>query len=299
MSTPEAGNPPDRPLLAILMVLGSMLVFVSTDGVAKHLSQTLAAQQIVCVRYITITVLMLPLVLRPGRGLLRTARPMLHVARGLLLLASSILFVLALRGLPLELCTAIGFVAPLYVTALSIPLLGEQVGARRWAAVVVGFVGVLIILRPGGGLFEWAMLLPLASALCWAVGLIITRVMRGSEHALTVLFYSSAIGAVASIPLAVPVWRDTDVTGWSLLIALGAFNAVGQYLVIRAFMLASASMLAPFSYFSIVWAVAIGAVFFGSLPDKATVVGTAALIAAGVYVWHRERVRAGVVEASS
>ena len=274
------------------MVLGAMLIFVSTDAIAKHLTQTLSTQQIVCIRYLSITLVLCPILLRQTSGALRTSKPILHMVRGLLLMLSSLLFVFSLEDLPLELPAAIGFAAPLYVTALSIPLLGEQVGVRRWAAVGVGFVGVLVILRPGGSGFQWAMLLPLFSSLFWALGLIITRLMRGSERPLAILFYSSAVGGLASLPLALPLWRQPSEFEWLLLIGLGVFNASGQYLIIRAFMRASASLLAPFSYCSIVWAVLIGGVVFGTRPDQATVMGTLILIAAGLYVWHRERVRA-------
>lgn len=283
----------DRPLLAIAMVLGAMLVFVSTDAIAKHLSVTLSAQQIVWVRYTVITLLSASLIARSPGGL-RTNHYVLHILRGLSLLGASLLFVFALKDLPLELCTAIGFAAPLYVTALSIPLLREKVGVRRWAAVAIGFLGVMVIVRPGSASFNWAMVYPLASSLCWACGLIITRLMRGTERPMVVLFYSSVVGCVASAPMALPFWQPPNGFEWLLLISLGALNAIGQYLIIHAFMLASASMLAPFSYSSIVWATLIGAVFFGSLPDQPTVAGTALLIAAGLYVWHRERVRAGV-----
>lgn len=290
------GNSPianDRPIAAITMVLCTMLIFVSTDAIAKYLTQTLTTQQIVCVRYTSITVLLLPILLRQTSGALRTTKPTLHLIRGLLLMLSSLLFVFSLEDLPLELSTVIGFAAPLYVTALSIPLLGEQVGGRRWMAVVVGFVGVLIILRPGGSDFRWAMLLPLISSFCWALGLIITRMMRGSERPLAILFYSSLVGAVSSLPLALPLWHSPTGFEWLLLIALGVFNAAGQYLIIRAFLMASASLLAPFSYASLLWAVLIGAVVFGTRPDTETVTGTLVLVSAGLYVWHRERVRAG------
>jgi drug/metabolite transporter (DMT)-like permease len=294
MANTASSPPADRPIVAITMVLSAMLVFVTTDATAKFLAASMSAQQIVSVRYGTIVFVLLPILLRNRSGSFRTSRPFLHLTRGLLLLVSSILFVFALEDLPLELCTAIGFVAPLYVTALSIPFLGEHVGVRRWAAVIIGFAGVLIILQPGGSSFQWAMLLPLASALCWAFGLIITRLMRGTELAMTILFYSSVAGWIVSIPLALPLWQSPTGFEWTLLIGLGAFNAIGQYLIIRAFMLASASLLAPFSYCSIVWAVLLGFVIFGSVPNLTTIAGTAVLISAGLYVWHRERVRAQV-----
>lgn len=283
----------DRPFTAIVMVLGAMFVFVSTDGMAKYLTDTLSAQQIVWIRYTIILLLILPVVCRRISGL-RTQRPILHLFRGLALTGASIFFVFSLETLPLELATAIGFVAPLYVTVLSIVFLKEKVGIRRWAAVGFGFIGVLIIVRPGTTAFQSTMLFPLVSALCWASGLIITRFMKGSELPLVILFYSSLVGCVASAPLVFPVWIEPTNSQWILLISLGVLNAVGQYLIIRAFLLASASLLAPFSYFSIVWATLIGAVVFGTFPDIATVVGTSVLIGAGLYVWHRERVRAGV-----
>lgn len=267
-----------------------MFLFTTTDGAAKYLTVSLPPEQIIWMRYVVVSVILVPvLIYRRADGLMRTRRPALHVLRGLLLMISGLLFVAALGYLPLELATAIGFVSPLYVTALSIPLLGEHVGLRRWAAVGIGFLGVLLILRPGGAAFTPAMLLPLASSLCWAVGLIITRRMRGGEQALTVLAYSSFTGLIASAPLAWPGWQSPTPVEWALLAAVGVFNALAQYLIIRAFMLAPASLLAPFSYSTIVWATLIGAIVFGSFPDPLSLAGTAVLIGAGLYVWHRER----------
>lgn len=291
-ATASARQVTERPVLAVGLVLLAMLVFTSTDAIAKYLTVTMAPQQIIWVRYGVIVAILLPVLwYRRAEGVIYTRRPWLHLLRGLLVMASSVLFIFALQRLPLELCTAIGFVSPLYVTALSIPLLGETVGARRWAAVGVGLLGVLVILRPGGAAFQWAMLIPLVSSLCWALGLIITRLMRGSEHALTVLAYSSVVGWVAVTPLALPLWRAPDAMQWLMLIGLGSLNALAQYLVIHAFMMASASLLAPFSYSTILWATLLGALVFGSVPDLATVLGTLVLVTAGLYVWHRERVR--------
>lgn len=280
----------EHPLVAIGLVLGAMFLFTTTDGAAKYLTGALPAEQIIWMRYVVVSTILAPILLhRRADGLLRTRRPGLHVLRGLLLMTSGLLFVSALGHLPLELATAIGFVSPLYVTALSIPLLGEHVGVRRWTAVGIGFLGVLVILRPGGAAFTPAMLLPLASSFCWAIGLIITRRMRGEAHALTVLTYSSFAGLIASAPLAWLVWRSPTPGQWALLGAIGVLNALAQYLIIRAFMLAPASLLAPFSYSTIVWAVLIGALVFGSYPDPVSLAGTVILIGAGLYVWHRER----------
>ena len=204
--------------------------------------------------------------------------------------SSGLLIYFALKHLPLELCAAISFVSPLFVTVLSIPLLGERVGLRRWIAVLIGLLSVLIILRPGGASFQLAMLLPLGASLCWATGLTLTRLMRDREQALPVLAWSSLVGVVALSPLAWSVWLTPNASQWTILILLGIFNGLGQYLVIRAFMLASASLLAPFSYSIIIWSMLIGLVVFNSFPDAITLVGTTILIAAGLYIWNREKV---------
>lgn len=283
--------PPDRPLLAIGLLLGANFVFTAMDGFAKGLAGTgMAAEQIILIRYLLVTALLVPAVLRHwGARPWRTGRPVAHVVRGVLLIGSATLFVHAMTHLPLETATAIGFVSPLYVTALSIPFLGEKVGIRRWAAVGAGFLGVLLILRPGTDVFQPAMLIPLVSSLCWAGGLIITRQMRGTEKPLTILIWSTAAGLVAIAPLGLADWRTPTVRDWGFFAAIAACHVAGQYLTIRAFMLASASLIAPFSYSTLLWAMLIGAFAFGSFPDAATLIGAGVLVAAGVYVWHRER----------
>jgi len=281
----------DQPLLAIGLLLGANFVFTAMDGFAKGLAGAgMAAEQIILLRYSLVTVLLLPAVLRNWRMRpWRTDRPVAHVLRGVLLIASATLFVHAMTHLPLETATAIGFVSPLYVTALSIPFLGEKVGIRRWSAVGAGFVGVMIILRPGSDMFQPAMLIPLVSSLCWAGGLIITRQMRGTERPLTILIWSTAAGLVAIAPLGIADWQPPTLRDWAFLVAIAACHVAGQYLTIRAFMLASASLIAPFSYSTLLWAMLIGVFAFGSFPDAPTLAGAGLLVAAGVYVWHRER----------
>ncbi|SDF18337.1 MULTISPECIES: DMT family transporter [Thalassobaculum] len=288
---PADEMPADRPALAIAMLLFAMFVFTAMDGVAKGLAgQGMPPERIILLRYLLVSAILLPVVLaRWKHRPLRTTRPILHIVRGVLLIGSATLFVYAMRTLPLETATAIGFVSPLYVTALSIPFLGEKVGVRRWAAVGVGFVGVLVILRPGTESFVLAMLIPLFSSLCWAVGLIITRAMRGREGPLTILVWSTASGMIVIAPLGVAGWEMPTPIQWGMLVAIAACHAAGQYFTIRAFMMASASLLAPFSYSTIIWATLIGMFAFGSYPDIGTIAGTCLLAGAGLYVWHRER----------
>ena len=281
----------DKPLVAIGLFSLAMMMFSATDGAAKYLSSDIAPQQIIFLRFVIVLILILLFCIYRGqRNILKTTQPTLQILRGLLLAVCSLIFYFALKHLPLELCAAIGFVSPLFVTALSIPFLGERVGLRRWIAVLIGLLSVLMILRPGGVSFQLAMLLPLGSSLCWAMALVLTRLMRGSEQALTVLAWSSLVGVAAVFPLVWPVWVTPNASQWTILILLGVFNGLGQYLVIRAFMLASASLLAPFSYSIIIWSMLIGLIIFNSFPDGITLVGTAILIAAGLYIWHREKV---------
>ena len=281
----------DKPLVAIGLFSLAMMMFSATDGAAKYLSSDIAPQQIIFLRFVIVLILILLFCIYRGQwDILKTTQPTLQILRGLLLAVCSLIFYFALKHLPLELCAAIGFVSPLFVTALSIPFLGERVGLRRWIAVLIGLLSVLMILRPGGVSFQLAMLLPLGSSLCWAMALVLTRLMRGSEQALTVLAWSSLVGVAAVFPLVWPVWVTPNASQWTILILLGVFNGLGQYLVIRAFMLASASLLAPFSYSIIIWSMLIGLIIFNSFPDGITLVGTAILIAAGLYIWHREKV---------
>ena len=281
----------DKPLVAIGLFSLAMMMFSATDGAAKYLSSDIAPQQIIFLRFVIVLILILLFCIYRGQwNILKTTQPTLQILRGLLLAVCSLIFYFALKHLPLELCAAIGFVSPLFVTALSIPFLGERVGLRRWIAVLIGLLSVLMILRPGGVSFQLAMLLPLGSSLCWAMGLILTRLMRDSEEPLTVLDWSSLVGVVAVLPLVWSVWVTPNASQWTILILLGVFNGLGQYLVIRAFMLASASLLAPFSYSIIIWSMLIGLIIFNSFPDGITLVGTAILIAAGLYIWHREKV---------
>jgi len=281
----------DRPGLAIGLYLLAMVFFTAMDGLSKSLAGAgMAPEQVTALRYLFVLGLLAPVVAWTWRSRpLATSRPGLQILRGALLIASATLFVYALQSLPLEQATAIGFVSPLYVTVLSIVFLGEKVGIRRWGAIGVGFLGVLAILRPGADAFTPAMLLPMLSSLCWAGGLIITRFMRGREKPFAILLWSTGVGFVVVAPLGLATWRAPTAEEYGLLVLIALCHVGGQFLTIRAFMLASASLLAPFSYTTIVWATLIGFFAFGSLPDLPTAAGAIVLASAGLYVWRRER----------
>lgn len=274
----------------LLMVLSGFL-FVVMDSIAKYLSAEYPVAQIVWARYI-FHLLTLPLIV--GRGswiaVVRTRRLGLQLLRSLLLLGATFFFFLAVKYIPLATATAIGFVGPLFVTALSVPLLGEKVGLRRWAAVVFGFASVLVIIRPGVEVLHWAVVLPLLVAACFAFYQITTRILSRSDGSITTLFYSATVGAVVmSLLLPFQEWRWPDAAGWGVMALLGLAGSIGHLIMIRAFTVAPASSLAPFSYLQLVWATLLGFLMFADLPDLWTVVGAAMLAASGLYVLYRER----------
>jgi drug/metabolite transporter (DMT)-like permease len=282
----------DRPFKGIALILASTIFLGTSDVTAKYLSANLPSIEIAWIRFLVFALIMAPAMV-PGSPLhaMRTGRLGLQMMRGAALLASSLFFISGLRFLPIAEASATGFVAPLFVTALSIVFLSEQVGVRRWLATAVGLIGVLVILRPGTNAFHVAAFFPLISALCWAITLIMTRMMSGREHAITTMTYSSIAGLCvvsALVPFAwvTPSWHDI-----LFGILIGVASTAGQWIVVLAFRYADASVLAPFSYSQLVWVSVLGFLIFGEVPGAWTVVGAAFIVASGLYTAHRERVR--------
>jgi len=282
----------DRPFRGIALILASTVFLGASDVTAKYLSVTMPSIEIAWIRFAVFALIMVPAMV-PGSPVfaLRTARPGLQLMRAIALLSSSLLFISGLRFLPIAEASATGFVAPLFVTALSIPFLGESVGLRRWLATAVGLVGVLIILRPGTSAFHPAAFFPLVSALAWACTLIMTRMMSGRERAATTMTYSSIIGVgilSALVPLVwvTPSWPDL----W-FGIFIGVASTAGQWIVVLAFRYADASVLAPFSYTQLLWVSILGFLVFGEVPDLWTITGAVFIVTSGLYTAHRERVR--------
>jgi drug/metabolite transporter (DMT)-like permease len=282
----------DRPFRGIALILASTVFLGASDVTAKYLSATLPSIEIAWIRFLVFALIMVPAML-PGSRLfaLRTERPGLQVMRGVALLSSSLLFISGLRFLPIAEASATGFVAPLFVTALSIVFLGESVGVRRWIAAAVGLIGVLIILRPGSSAFHPAAFFPIVSALAWACTLIMTRMMSGREHAITTMTYSSIVGVCvisALVPLVwvAPSWHDI-----LFGVFIGVASTAGQWIVVLAFRYADASVLAPFSYTQLLWVSILGFVIFGDVPDIWTVTGAVFIVTSGLYTAHRERIR--------
>ena len=267
------------------------MLFSLSDVLAKLLRQSLPAVEIAWLRYIVFVAFGTFLAGRNRFAGLRPRRPVLQVLRGLGLVASAVLFINGLGYLPVAEATAINFISPAFITALSIPFLGEVVGIRRWAAVLAGLGGVLIVIRPGAGALQAAAAFPLLSALCWAAAIIITRRMGATDRTQTTLFWSALTG-LAALTVLVPFGFVLPTPGQAgIALALGACASVGQYLVIIAYRLVPASTLAPFSYAQILSSTGFGYLIFSAVPDRATIVGVAIVIASGLYTAHRERVR--------
>ncbi len=278
----------------ILWMLLAIFLFVSMDAAAKYLSQSYAVPQVVWARYVFHVLVVVLVLNRHVPRLLRSRRLGLQLARSLLLVVTTGCFFLALSLLPLAEASAIMLVAPLFVTALSVPLLGEPVGLRRWCAVVVGFLGALIVVKPGAGVFEWAALLPLAAASLYAFYQIATRVLAASDPPETTLLYTGLVGALAASAVVPWAWQAPDAAGWALMAVVGTLGGASQFALIKAFESAPAAVVSPFGYSNMIWATLYGLVLFGDVPEWTTLAGAGVLIASGLYVWYRERVRAGV-----
>ncbi|WMS43300.1 DMT family transporter [Acuticoccus sp. MNP-M23] len=283
---------------AILLMMVAAGMFACLDATAKFLGEAqLLSIDIVWLRYST-HVILLGIFLRVWSHFeaFRTRRPWMQLLRGLHLLGATYFNFWALKYLQLAEASAIMFCSPLIVTALAGPILGEKVGIRRWAAVGVGFVGVLIVTRPGMGVMHWAIILSLISVFNYAMYALLTRKMNKTESAESLLMMSALVGVFVLSPVAYSAVSSlTTPKLWTLAFMMGLFGAVGHYALVVAHRTAGASTLAPFIYTQMVWMILFGFLIFGDVPDTLTIVGTAIIAGAGLYILHRERVRGQVI----
>ena len=282
-----------RTLTAIAMMCTAVLCFVILDSVAKHLSASHPVAMIVWGRFaVHLLALSMLAPLLGGRRLVATRRPWLQIGRGGLLVVATGSIFLAVKYLPLTQVYAISFTSPLFVALLAGALLGERVGLLRWLAIGGGFVGVLVVIRPDLEM-HWAVVLPVVMALAWALYQIATRALAATDAAPTTLFFTGLFGVAVLTPAAPLFWSDLSVFEWTLLGAAGLTALGGHLLLIRAYAMAPAAVLAPFVYVQIVWAAIIGWMVFGEVPDGATLAGGAMVIASGLVV-----LRSGTTEPS-
>lgn len=284
---------PDR-LKAVLLMCATVTLFSCLDASAKYLTShsNLPTAEIVWMRFIGQFVMM-AFILGPSTllGLLKTQKLGLQLTRSLMMVATTTFNFIAVQHLRLDQTVSIAFLAPLVVAALAGPFLGEYVGWRRMVAIVVGFIGILIVVRPGFANVHPAFLFSIASMLAYAAFMLLTRKLSTFDTPLVTLFYALLIGTVAGAPVALSqwVWPQSPLH-WLILVGLGAFGGLGHYLLIFAYRFAPASSVSPFLYFQLLSMVSLGYLVFGDVPDRWTLLGSSVVIASGLYLVHRERV---------
>ena len=279
----------DRPLFGIGLTLAASVVFCVADTIVKFLAGELEIVQIAWTRYVVFVAMAFLLTTRIGGASFRVRKPGMQVARGLCLVCSSLLFVLGIRDVGLAEATTIGFIGPILVTFLSIPLLGETVDRRRWIALACGMAGVLAVLRPGAGTFHPEGLYRVASALFWSIGVILTRRMVAIERPETTMFWSAVVG-LGVLSVIVPFHFVTPSPAQLMLsLGQGVLSSLGQWLAILSLRFAPVSTLAAYSYMSLLWMTIAGFLAFGVLPDEWTLAGAAIIAGSGLYTARRER----------
>lgn len=267
------------------MALLATIAYATVDTLSKYQAREYPVGMIVWARYFVPLVLLLAVFLpRRGVAMLRTAFPAVQLARGVLLTAGTIFIVFAYRAMPIAEAQAISFIHPVLLTLLAVIFLGEKVSPLGWAAVLIGFSGVLIIVRPGGGLFTPAAVLPLGLAFCFSSYQIFTRLISGKEDSLNSLFCVLLVGSVA-MSLALPFsWIAPSPKGLFFFALIGVTSGIGHFTMIKALEYAPASLLAPFAYIQLLWVSILGVLVFDDFPDAVTLIGMGVVVAGGLLV---------------
>ncbi len=286
MALPSFASPQIKGIAA--MIAGALLLSMN-DAVSKFLSESYPVGQILGLRHAVALAIILAYVRWTADWrVLRIENRAGQALRGATFVATTAFVVLSLSLLPLATVTAIAFSSPIFVVALSGPMLGERVGVRRWLAVLAGFAGVLLIVRPGTAAFDWLLVLPALAAVCAGLRDGVTRRLSRTDSSVSILFWSTVCVVVASLATVPFGWRPVDAAGAAWFVLNGAFSAGAHFLMIDALRLGDASLVAPFRYSGIVWAALLGLIVWGHVPDGWTLAGTAVIIASGIYIVERE-----------
>lgn len=285
----------DRPALGIVMMLLGIAAFAVMDAIIKWMTADYSVLQIAALRSWFGLPLLYFFALRGG-GLrqLHTRRPLIHFTRYLLVLGLTLSFFWALSQMKLVDAIAISFASPIFITALSVPLLRELVGLHRWIAIAIGFVGVLVMLRPGAGVFQWAAVVVLGSVVCYALLMITTRAYKSSESTAALMFYPQLGMSLTGIVCVPFFWVTPGLFDLGLFALAGMFGSVGIMCVTHAFRLGPAAVIAPFEYSALLWATLLGFLLWGELPDQVTLFGALIVVASGLYLIYRETVHGEV-----
>ena len=281
-----------HPLKGVLFFMAAIFLISVVDTVCKVFTKDLHSIQLVWGYFVGINLTLWVFFLFKGEkfsNLRRTERPLLQIIRPAFLVCSISSLFIGLTYLPIAEATVIGFVAPLFITALSVPILKESVDIHRWSAVAIGLVGVIIIIRPGGDLWHLASVMPLLGALFFALFQIITRLLAATERTHTTLFYTG-LGGLAWSSLIVPfVWVTPSITHIFVFLSTGAMGAMAHLCMISAFDRAEASLLAPYNYTKLIWVSVLGYLIFNDVPSLDMWIGAIIIVSAGFYVLYRER----------
>lgn len=277
-------------LAGVLIMLMGNLMFALNDAMGKWLVMSYSVGQVLFVRSIGAFILLAPMIARQGIGpLTRLERPWLQALRVLLATADTAFFYAAVAYLPLADVMTFYMAGPIYIAALSHIFLGEKVGWRRWLAIIVGFCGVVIALKPSSSSLSLASLFAVVGSISFAITMILSRRLRGTSD--TTLVTWQTIGAlVMGFVLALADWRSASALDWSAMLLLGVVSGSAHLMITRALKLAPASTLAPLQYTLLLWGVVFGVVFFGDIPDNQLFAGSAVIIFAGLFIFHRQRV---------
>ncbi len=286
MNLPQTSN-----LRGILFMLAAVATFSMMDVCLKLLSPHYPAMQVAALRGLTSLPLVLTwIALSGGFRQVVSRRWRLHLLRGVLAVAMLAAFAYALRELPLAEAYSLFFVAPLLVTALAVPLLGEHVGAKRWAAILIGLAGVLVVLRPDTGrMFNLGSLAVLFAALAYAISAITVRVLGRTESTQSMVFWMIVLLSMFATAAAWHDWVALRVADWPILLGLAISGALGQYAITEAFKNSDASVVVPFDYTALIWGIAFDALIWHTTPDRMMLVGAAIIVGSGIYLIRRER----------
>jgi drug/metabolite transporter (DMT)-like permease len=274
-----------RPLKGIAAMIGGMAFLILSDAVSKHLAQSHPLGQVMCLRQAACLLFVVPFVWRgSGLAILRPHNVPLQLLRGVVFLVSSFFIIWSLSELPLPTVTAITFAAPILIALLSAPLLGERVNATLWGATLLGFAGMLVIIRPGSADFHWTLLLPVAAAFFSAVRDVMARILARTDNSLSILFWSSLVIVVGAGFSALFGWRAVSPAQWGWYLLAGAVNFCAHFLIIESLRMARAAVVAPFRYTSLLWSAMLGFAIWGDVPGGWVWIGSALLVASGLWI---------------
>ncbi len=283
-------------LRGLLLMIAGFASFSCADILAKILTADYHPVQIAWTRYFGFAAVALAVLVLRGPALLKSVAPGTQLLRGMCAIVSAVCFIFAIRYVPLADAVAVSFVAPFIVTVLGATLLGEPVGIRRWSAVAVGFIGTLVIVRPGLGVFHPAIFLVVLAALAFATRQIVSRRIGRRDPTMTTLAYTALTSFVVLIPPLFFFWRTPqNATHLALMIGLTLMSGLGEFLLIKALEIAHAVVVSPMHYSQILFATFLGYVVFGDFPDRWTWIGSVIVISSGVYVIYREHLRKGTL----